>query len=89
MTEDEAKTKMCPLLRSPAVAVAIDMVDASVDEKAQAIKAISCCKGSECMMWVWLLTPNQAAQMNLQSNAKAKASGHCGLIKNYKQLDDI
>ena len=83
MTEDEAKTKMCPILVAPAIAMGLG-IPGSAQERIDMTTSINRCQASKCMIWVWLLTPNQAAQMNLQSNAKAKASGHCGLIKDYK-----
>ena len=73
MTEDEAKTKRC---------CGPEGCGDSADSGSPYYDDIGrCCIGSKCMAWRWEMTPIRAAEVNARGDAKAKASGHCGLAK--------
>ena len=69
MTEDEAKTKVCP------DRCGWDITDYQNSE------ILAYCMGSQCMKWKWDRTRAEAAKLNAQSNCNAVASGHCGMMK--------
>jgi hypothetical protein len=82
MTEDEARKKECPQHLIMMTMIQINGVKEGVNE--QIIKdagKFGYCSGSDCMMWVWDISPKSAAEINARGNAKAIPSGHCGLIK--------
>ena len=69
MTEDEAKTKWCPVVRAAYVAGdahGIAAVNRNPD-KTNNTTSVNCI-ASECMMWRW-------------DEQQSSADGHCGLAK--------
>ena len=67
MTEDEAKTKWCPLVRTKCFSAASHAMFAvnrkdNIADNVYCDKCM-CCIGSACMLWVWL----------------KKEDGRCGL----------
>lgn len=93
MTEDEAKTKWCPMAREILVASCdetrpahnrVEVITSTLDRKI----IESLCIGSRCMMWCWNKTAKPIPQgLSLATMAKLKAypemqntdSGYCGL----------
>lgn len=73
MTEDEAKTKYCP------------MGGRSVSIKQGGefrVGDFTKCIASDCMMWRWKRTKEDARkQSGLSAEYQAKESGYCGLAK--------
>jgi len=82
MTEEEAKSKWCPMVR---VSIGEGMIVVNgphkiiKDDMGIARKVNTECLGSACMMFRWDVTPSQAAQRNALGNADAFADGYCGL----------
>ena len=75
MTEDEAKTKQCPIfahgwLIQAALFGAIHQ--SSKEELEKFGEATVYCCASECMWWVWDMYEIQGG---------AKGMGHCGAVK--------
>jgi len=80
MTEDEAKTKWCPMAREYVInATAADVGQSETNMPYGDITCIA----SECMAWQWIVTPEEAEKrgrvgMTYQPNEKT-AGGYCGL----------
>jgi hypothetical protein len=85
MTEDEAKTKWCPMSRS------WDEAGSANRGRKGEIDVADCCIGSACMMWRWLMVPNPEWAIfdhDLAPEGSAppawlesKTDGLCGLVK--------
>lgn len=76
MTEDEAKTKWCPVARVAlpnGSACNRDFETPNLQESHPSFIAATRCIGSACMAWQYDLTREEA------SNGYPAASGHCGL----------
>ena len=73
MTEDEAKTKWCPQIR----------VSVSGDGPVWTNReAPDCnCIASECMWWVWDVSPARVAEISRIQEYTGKPTGHCGAVK--------
>lgn len=70
MTEDEARTKWCPMAR-----VTVKEMPANrITERYN-------CIASDCMMWKVEISQYDANEINRKSNARQKATGYCGLAK--------
>lgn len=65
MTEDEAKTKWCPL----------HQIACQIGWKATGLNSKKCI-ASECMMWV-----EGPKDYNGHNSEEIKRGGHCGLVK--------
>ena len=74
MTEEEAKTKWCPMVRFNYTG------NGNTDHNRGAYVNASPtpinCIASDCMMWVWQIPPNVAVS---DSDTGANREGHCGL----------
>lgn len=72
MTEDEAKTKWCPMM---------ERGHNANKGGAGFVRGDLSCVASDCMAWQWKVTPAGARNDNARGNAHAKACGYCGLAK--------
>jgi hypothetical protein len=79
MTEDEAKTKWCPMYRI----TSLEWLQTATNNRGETLheNIPPNCIGSDCMMWTWDVTPFMANNENARGNAHTKASGHCGLAR--------
>lgn len=68
MTEDEAKTKWCPMVRSSDTDQTVD--NAYISDRNP---SYSRCIGSDCMMWRW--------KLDVRFAETSKTDGYCGLAK--------
>ena len=68
MTEDEAKTKWCPMVRSSDLEKDVD--NCYIKDRNP---TYSRCIGSDCMMWRW--------ELDVRFAEMSKTDGHCGLAK--------
>lgn len=77
MTEDQAKTKWCPMIRTGMVAgMAVNHhVDTRPD--GDGVYHNTRCIASECMMWRWNLEP--AKEEILAIYVESTTDGRCGL----------
>ena len=90
MTENEAKTKWCPMVR-------FGTASCNSDPQTQRNNYEGyCCIASECMWWVWDRTPEQYKNHLIEGGSDmpwAKPSGHCGAInrvdRHIRELDDF
>jgi len=74
MTEDEAKTKWCPMVRVHY----LNPIDILKNARAE---AESRCIGSACMAWRWKLAPNASKKFLSMHGytSDAPENGYCGL----------
>ena len=79
MTEEEAKTKWCPHVR--AMATFGDQFAGTYNRSIHDDLPNPACIASDCMMWRWIMSPRDAAEINSRGDAGAVPSGHCGLAK--------
>jgi len=72
MTEEEARKKWCPMARVENINGNRAQTVANIDE--------SRCIASDCMLWRWKRTPQEAAlQSGLSQKFHCTAVGYCGL----------
>lgn len=72
MTEEEAKTKWCPMVKYD--------LGRAVNRDACYDNAGTHCIGAACMMWRWEVRPHKATYPITEASAKASiGSGHCGV----------
>jgi hypothetical protein len=82
MTEEQAKTKECPQHL-----IMMTMIQIAAGENGASEKSITdaaefgYCTASDCMMWKWNTSPEQAARLNALGNKEAECDGYCGLVK--------
>lgn len=75
LTEDEAKKKWCPMVRTSGLicgehgGVTVNDPSGNYD---------TTCKGSDCMMWRWAIPPPHITQDDEGKNITDK-TGYCGL----------
>lgn len=85
MTEEEAKTKWCPKVRYLAIFrddTGKREIAGCYNRSANSTDIMDCnCIASECMWWVWDVTPANAATENAYANVGSIPLGHCGAIK--------
>jgi len=76
MTEEEARTKWCPMARVTAGNghVSFNRDDASMPGYLKQAKSANCI-ASDCMMWV------EDTSTNISTGASRICGGHCGLAK--------
>lgn len=84
MTEQEAKTKWCPMSANRTVSAqckdgSTDVARWNTKESDTGLSTI--CIASDCMMWRWKITKSGAAEMNAQTGrlVMVHESGYCGL----------
>lgn len=82
MTEDEAKTKWCPMVCIGATQTwehirGHEYSNRTTDDNE--FDFSTRCIGSKCCAWRWAMSPEAVAQVNARGNAGAKPSGFCGL----------
>ena len=84
LTEEEARTKWCPMVRASAVAY----VDGGTDDfdnrgKTTLTPKSACCIASECMMWQWANDENDEPLYDKKSlgggHFDNAPMGYCGL----------
>jgi hypothetical protein len=76
MTEDQAKTKKCPIFGIViAITASVDALRKDLPKQA-IINSGLCCIASDCMMWRFDLTREEA------SIGAHPENGHCGLAGN-------
>ena len=90
MTEDEAKTKWCPMVRWTKGGWSDDVYAAHnryVDEKAEEQHGYNRCVASDCMMWI--KTDNECEPKNgddfLGAKDKCYPAGYCGLTNKWSR----
>ena len=75
MTEEEAKTKWCPMVRHYAVGEG--------DHSSNRMDMSTRCLGSECMAWRWLTPPGTTVQVPTSSGlyqaTTSPGNGYCGM----------
>ena len=67
MTEEQANTKWCPMAQ-----IALNSLPSG------GVSEQKCCT-SECMMWRWKVTPEEAVYQNRSVGGNIVEDGHCGL----------
>jgi hypothetical protein len=81
MTEEEAKTKWCPMTRYHNNGDA-GGVYCNKPGDPESLEGSEFCIASDCMMWTWGRTPQEAqAQSGISGQYQQSADGHCGLAK--------
>jgi|LSQX01.3.fsa_nt_gb hypothetical protein len=79
MTEEEAKTKWCPMVRHTK-----DNEGAFYTTNGQSSKSFQWCIASDCMMWRWY---ERISNNNLNTkDQQEKIKGYCGLAGKYGGL---
>ncbi len=96
MTEEEARTRWCPMAANskvgmilaatiPVVSQSIKIVNTAIDQASKAVPDnLEKCIASDCAMWVETRSQKEADAYNDMSQIGTKLqqpSGHCGLIK--------
>jgi hypothetical protein len=85
MTEDEAKTKWCPMARGPFFNGNLGAVVTTGNRTWEVEPKSGClCLASDCMMWRWTRHPrtepvNFREMADWDNVADAKGAGGCGL----------
>ena len=83
MTEAEAKTKWCPMVRATyfdqAVGLWTGPANAQSMGKVGDLLYGGKCIGSACMMWRWIYTPSPESERHGQTVPACVGDGYCGL----------
>ncbi len=81
MTEDEAKTKWCPMVHTRYIGtIAQKGQEERAMELSERKERSSKCIASDCMMWQWVTTPADALkQSGLGQKYQQSENGYCGL----------
>lgn len=75
MTEDEAKTKWCPMVNGNR-----DISGARISKEPGAGNIWNCCIGSNCMMWRY-----SHPEYIRRNEEDKQLSGFCGIAGRYKE----
>ena len=76
MTEEEAKTKWCPIVRIAHENVVANRTDGYGSND---VYKTQCCIASECMMWRWGKIPHCFVNGVERENYPSSEKGYCGL----------
>lgn len=73
MTEEQAKTKICPLFIG-----AVMIVKSHSGMSREGVEKLTTCIVSDCMMWKWIYHYQGSGKKNV-INASKTDNGYCGL----------